>query len=468
MKTRFSSATQRLGVPLLSVAALAATGLACCPNAIAQSPPSLITPAVKEPNKHKKQAPSADPGPHPAISIPVTPLGFAPPAAFYLGDRLAQASLNFLSEDSILFTFRIPGLIEREHTPAGQNSSEDPSQEERNIRAVVLDLPSGKVTAETVWRLHDYSRYLWMLNGDHFLLRDRNLLQMGDASLHLEPFLRFPGSLRSIELDPKHQLLVANTIEPPAPESKEGASSESKPSTGPEIASTTPSGTFRLDNPADSKPENQRLLRILRMADGKVLLFTRLEGAAPHLPVDGEGFYDAIRGNGPYWLISYRTFSGADNPILQVESTCFPSLDAMAPGLVLASACTGDAGRKLIALTRDKHRLWDVATPPTWVWPLLIQSGPRLARATVNATHPIGPMTPLDREDMRGQTVQVYDLATGRVAITVPASPVLDGGGGFALSPSGNRLAVLNAGAIQIFDLPPAPPLPTEGDKPVK
>ena len=467
MKMRFPSATQRLDVRLLSVAALAATGLVCCLHGIAQAPSSLITPAVKE-SKHKKQAPPPDLGPPPGISIPVTQFGFAPPAAFYLGDRMTQASLNFLSEDSILFTFRIPGLIEREHTSAGQNSSEDSSQEERNIRAVVLSLPSGKVTAEAVWRLHDYSRYLWMLNGDHFLLRDRNLLQMGDAALHLEPFLRFPGSIKSIELDPKQQLLVANTIEPPAPEAKDGASSESKPSTGPEIASTTPSGTFRLDNPADSKPENQRLLRILRMVDGKVLLFTRLEGAAPHLPVDGEGFYDAIRGKGPYWLISYRTFSGADTPILQVESTCFPSLDAMAPGLVLASACTGDAGRKLIALTRDKHRLWDAATPPTWVWPLLVQSGPRLARATLDVTHPIGPMTPLDREDIRGQTVQVYDLATGRVAITVRTSPILDGGGGFALSPSGNRLAVLNAGAIQIFDLSPASPLPPEGDKPGK
>ena len=462
MKTRLSSATQRLGVRLLSVVALAATGLVLCPSGFSQSPSALIAPAPKE-SKHKKTTPPPDSGPHPGISIPVTPLGFAPPATFYLGDRITQVSLNFLSEDSILFTFRIPGLIEREHTSASQKSSEDSSQDERNIRAVVLSLSSGKVTAEAVWRLHDYSRYLWMLNGDHFLLRDRNLLQIGDTSLRLEPFLRFPGPLKSIELDPKQQLLVANTIEAPAPETKEGA--ESKPSTGPEIASTTPSGAFRLDTPADSKPENQRLLRILRMADGKVLLFTRLDGAAPHLPVDGEGFYDAIRGNGPNWLISYRTFSGADSPILQIESTCFPSLDALAPGLVLASACNGDAGRKLIALTRDKRRLWDVSIPPTWVWPLLVQSGPRLARATLDVTHPIGTMTPLDREDIRGQTIQVYDLATGRVALTVPASPVLDGGGGFALSPSGNRLAVLHAGAIEVFDLPPAPPLPAEGDQ---
>lgn len=461
MKTRLSSATQRLGVPLLSVVALAATGLAFCPCALGQSPSTLIAPAAKE-SKHKKHAPPPDTGPHPNISIPVTPLGFAPPALFYLGDRLAQVSLNFIDEDSLLFTFRIPGLIEREHPAASKNPAEDISHEERNIRALVLSLPSGKVTAEAIWRLHDFGRYLWMLKDHRFFLRDRNLIQTGDASLRLEPFLRFPGPVKSIDLDPRQQLLIANTIEPPAPEAKAGAQSESKPNPGSEIASTTPAGTFQMDDSSDSKPETQRLLRILRMEDGKVLLFTRLDSGSIHLPIDGEGYYDAIRGNGLNWLISYRDFSGSDNPILPVESTCYPSLDVLAPGFILASACAGDGGRRLTALTRAKHRLWEVPVPPTWVWPVLVQGGLRLARATLDVTHPIGPMTPLDREDIRGQTIQVYDLATGRVAITVPASPVLDGGGGFTLSPSGNRLAVLNAGAIQIFDLPPAPPLAPE------
>jgi hypothetical protein len=468
MKTRLPSATQWLGVPLssvlaimLSIVVIAATGLVFCPGAQCQSPSALIAPVPKE-SKHRKHAPPPDQGPHPGISIPVTPLGFAPPAPFYLGDRLAQVSLNFIDEDKLLFTFRIPGLIAREHTAAGQNSTEAFSHEERNIRAVVLSLPSGKVTAEAVWRLHDFSRYLWVLKDHRFFLRDRNLVQTGDASLHLEPFLRFPGLVKSIELDPGQQLLVANTVEPPAPEVKEGDQSESKPKPNSEVASTSSAGVFRMDDAGDSKPESQRLLRILRMEDGKVLLFTRLDHGIVHLPVDGEGYYDAIRGNGLNWLISYRDFSGSDNPILTIESICYPSLDVMAPGLVLASACATDGGRRLTALTRTKHRLWEVSTPPTWVWPVLVQEGPRLARATLNVTHPIGPSAPLDRDDIRGQNVQVYDLATGRVALTVPASPVLDGGGGFALSPSGRRLAVLNAGAIQIFDLPPAPPLAPE------
>jgi hypothetical protein len=55
--------------------------------------------------------------------------------------------------------------------------------------------------------------------------------------------------------------------------------------------------------------------------------------------------------------------------------------------------------------------------------------------------------------------VRVFDAASGNVALEAPASPPLDGGGNVAISPSGRRVAVLNAGAIQVFDLPAPPPL---------
>jgi hypothetical protein len=43
-----------------------------------------------------------------------------------------------------------------------------------------------------------------------------------------------------------------------------------------------------------------------------------------------------------------------------------------------------------------------------------------------------------------------------------PISPTFDAGGNVALSPSGRRLAVLNAGAIEVFDLPAPAPLPDD------
>jgi hypothetical protein len=67
---------------------------------------------------------------------------------------------------------------------------------------------------------------------------------------------------------------------------------------------------------------------------------------------------------------------------------------------------------------------------------------------------------PMDSEDVKEQSVTVFDAVTGNIAFVSPLSPILDAGGNVALSPSGRRIALLNAGAIQIFDLPAPPALP--------
>jgi hypothetical protein len=67
---------------------------------------------------------------------------------------------------------------------------------------------------------------------------------------------------------------------------------------------------------------------------------------------------------------------------------------------------------------------------------------------------------PMGTEDVKEQSVTVFDAATGDVAFVSPLSPMLDAGGNVAVSPSGRRVALLNAGAIQVFDLPPPPALP--------
>lgn len=85
-------------------------------------------------------------------------------------------------------------------------------------------------------------------------------------------------------------------------------------------------------------------------------------------------------------------------------------------------------------------------------------NGLRLARETLQVTHPVDTYSPLSFDDVKGQLVEVYDAITGKVELTAPASPVLDGGGNVAISPSARRVAILDAGAIQVYELPdPAP-----------
>lgn len=418
---------------------------------------SPTPPSTAKKKKNKKGEPDHV-GPVPSVSIPVAPLGFGPPAPFYLGSRVAQVSLNFLDEETLLFTFRVPGLISREHQASDPGSNEEPSvdanHDERHIRAVVLSLPSGKITAESLWRLHDLSPYLRVLNDGRFLLRDRNTVQIGDSGLHLSPYLRFPGRITSIAVDPSEQLLIANSVEPPSPADEASRTT---------IASTDPTAShIALDNPKPStQTQAQPLLRILKLDTRSVMLFSHTAGNV-RLPIDGEGYYEAARGSGDKWVIMYDDFHGSAVPILPVDSTCSPALEVVAHSTVLASGCNAQGGRSLVMMTRDKRRLWQTSTSPTQVWPVLTESanGQRLARATLEVAHPVSPGYPLDNTDIHGQLVQIYDTSTGKQVLAIPATPILDGGGNFALSPSGKRFVVLNAGDLQVYDLDAPSPLP--------
>jgi hypothetical protein len=69
---------------------------------------------------------------------------------------------------------------------------------------------------------------------------------------------------------------------------------------------------------------------------------------------------------------------------------------------------------------------------------------------------------PLDIQDIKGQLVEVYDSATGKLLLKAQANPVLDAGGNIAFSPSGRRVAILNAGAIQVYEVPTTSPTSRE------
>jgi hypothetical protein len=337
-----------------------------------------------------------------------------------LGQRYSFISLDFLDEERLLFTFRVPGLI---HRDAGEG-------EERQIRAVVLELPSGAVRAEALWTVHDRQRYLWMLGGGRFLLRDRESLELGDASLELKPYLRFSGPLLWLDVDPEQKFLVTN--------SREAAEESKKPESGSPIA-----------------------VRILRRDSGQVVLASHSRSAI-HLPITSEGYLEVTRTPNELWLLKLNLYGGGSRVLGQVESTCVPAYDFLSRRELLLSTCTLAGTGMLTAITTDGLRLWAALTSNAAIWPLVVNGagGLRMAREALAITHPVTTSTPVSQDEIKGQLVEILDAANGKVALETSASPILDGGGNVAISPSGRRVAVLSAGTIQLFELPPPPALP--------
>ncbi len=379
----------------------------------------------------------------PAFSISVEPLSFSAPGPLYLGQRNSLVSLDFLDENRLLFTFRVPGLMRREF-------AENDAGEERQIRAVVLSLPAGAVLAEALWTVHDRARYLWMLKDGHFLLRDRENLGLGDASLELKPLLRFPGPVTWLEMDPAGDYLVADSREPAAVTPKPG-----------EVPSpATASASITVDG-QKAAPQAETVVRILRRESGKVMLVSRVRSSV-HLPINSSGYLESLRASGTQWVVNLNYFSGGSKVLGRVESACSPLLEFLSDRSVLSTGCFSDGQGRLTALSADGRRLWEARTGDTAVWPLIVRSpdGSHLAREALAVSHPVSPRAPIDREDIKGQLVEVIDAANGAVALETTASPALDAGGNVAFSPSGHRVAVLNGGAIQVFELPPSAALP--------
>jgi hypothetical protein len=422
------------------------------PAQIAAPAPSTASPTIKErfligkfPDK---------PSLPPTWSIPVEPLGFSAPGAIYLGARNAMASLDFLDENRLLFTFRVSGLLRRDTTES----------DERRIRAVVLALPQGTLEAETLWTVHDRVRYLWMLSNGHFLVRDRNNLLEGDATLALKPFLDFPGPLLWLELDPAQKFMVTNSREPMAEPQKLGlVSSQGSPATdsggwvgSPSTAST--SVTSDEDSAAEEGGHPEMVVRILRRQSGEVMLISRVRSAV-HLPINSIGYLENLRSRGTQWVLNLSYFTGGSRMLGSVDSSCEPDDNFLSEHEILVASCGPGGETRLAAMSTEGRTLWVSRAPSTEVWPQLTvaPNGSRLAWSTLDVSHAVNSYAPISAEDVKEQSVTVFDAANGDIALVAPLSPILDAGGNVAISPAGRRVAVINAGAIQVFELP-APP----------
>ena len=167
---------------------------------------AVTTLAFAGDSKHKP-----DPGPPPNVRIEVAPLGYVAPSRAYLSYRYSTATLDFIDNDHLLFTFRDAGLMHR--VPGDPTDDED-----QVILAMVLDISTGKPVEQNQWRMHDRQRYLWPLHDGQFLVRQRNSLYLTDRHLELRPYLQFDNPLQAVEIGPDRKLMVVEVQKIVAPD----------------------------------------------------------------------------------------------------------------------------------------------------------------------------------------------------------------------------------------------------------
>jgi hypothetical protein len=412
------------------------------------APPIPLPPFGEGPQRKILDRYPHNPSLPPAFTIPVGPLGFSIPGENYLLRRQSLVTLDFLDEDRILFTFHVStGLIPRD-------ADDKTDGKEQRIRALVLALPGGKIESEATWTVPDRSRYLWMLKDGHFLLRGPEGLDEGNDQLKIAPYLHLPGQLLWIQMDPQQQFMITNSLEPATP----------TPSTGePALPASDPPATTSPAATADGqKPGEQSVLvsRTIKRASGEVVRVSRFPWTfqTSDWPMNAEGYVERVHERGNQWLLRLTNYAGRDRVLAHLESSCLPQYSYVSESELLVATCDQNGGWSLQAMSSSGDSLWEKKTSTNAIWPLLVMTpgGLWVARETLLLKRSVDRYKRLlDAKDLQGQMVKVFEAASGKIVLEAPLTPILDGGGNVAISPSGKRVAILNAGAIQIFQLPP-------------
>ena len=389
-------------------------------------------------------------GPKPSTRIPVEPLGFVPPSRFFMPYRIPAATLDFLDATHLLFTFHVAKLMRRE--PGDPSDDQD-----QTVRALVLSIPSGKIDSEGTWRLHDRDRYLWNLGQGHFLLRKRDTLYIGDRSLTLKDYLHPEGSLASVQLSPDAGTLVAQFANP-VPTDDDAA--DGRPAGAPTLG-PSPSGSSSDDAVTHFPVKRQQYtILVVDTHDRTAQRAGRLARAVV-LPMVEGGYLGVEQGKAKLWNIQLNPFVGESRTITTVSSTCQPTLQAVSEQAFLTESCMPYLSDHLVdAFDLHGRKLWEQVWQSRFTWGTFAYTaaGSRFAYGSVEVNHPLATLDPVDEASIVGQPVGVFSVETGKLDQVLDATPILTAGENFSLSPSGDKLAILRNGAIEVYDLgTPAP-----------
>ena len=436
-------------------------------------------------------------GPEPSLRIPLQRLGFNTISNRYLLEGATMLTVNYVDKDHLLVTFGVSRLMKRlQDCP--------PEDEDRLVKAVLLELPSAKVLAETEWRFHDLGQYLWDLGGGTFMLRQREVLTTftpldglsRGQTFELHPFLKFDRRIEAILVSASHDLLSIETVKkkPPKTEASPVLAANTSAQTS---ASSAPRGlvlhrrdqqpdpdkqaTQETPDPAPVEINLVRLVhrpseltssapeRIYAIKAGKVLAKT-----AVYLPLTTEGFLETKGATKDGVLFDFLTFTGKQIELGDFATSCTPKPSFVSPSEFVAFGCRGsDDSLDMAGFNLRGDLIWQMNFSDIHAYPSIVAAIPagRFALSrTLTISAIFGSETP-SMSQFTGQEVRVVQMYNGKQLLRVMTSPIQRAGQNFAISPDGMALAVIHDNAavknadsisealhdpaIEIYNLPP-------------
>ena len=408
--------------------------------------------------------------PVPVLSVPMTDLGYQPVSERFLLAGDTMFTLHFVDDTHLLVTFSTKGLLAR-------MPDADADDQPRNVEAVLLELPTGKVLARTTWHLRDHGQYLIPIAHGRFLLRVREKLVILAPLMHLgsgkpfeeEPFLDFKRKIGYISVSPGGDLLAIETTRAPrhkpvVPRTMPGDASAASALGG--TASPIPS-TPEPEMDASAEEPSYVEIHLIRMVKDtrpgyEDLLVAANAGlvrarALVDIPATSEGFLDISKESPTTWLFDFQGHAGKRIELAPFDTSCMPRAKFVSRSEFVAFGCRGsDEQQQMAAFNFKAEELWINAGSGRYLFPSVV-SAPDAGRFALSRTPVTGTYVDpnaLAPDQIGAQEVTVFQTHDGRSLLKLQTSPVQRAAQNFDLSPDGMSAAVIHNATVEVYRLP--------------
>ena len=401
------------------------------------------------------------------VIIPLEPLGFTLTSPHFVSPLATNFTLHFVDENHLLLTYTARTLLAR--LPDRQEDDDD-----RNVAALLLELPSGKVLAKTEWRTRDRDRFLWPLEHGRFLLRIRSRLSVIDPAgnyaaggaeraFRQEEFLDLKRPIGYVAVSPDKDLLGVETL---APRTKVKAVDADAAALAAAMASTgsagTPAAVHILGEPRRPAVEIYFFRLKMDHADGTGRMTAQSAGlvGAPtliNLPATGDGYLDMKPESAHTWDLDFVSHGGKRIELSAYDTSCAPRPYFVSRSEFIAFGCRGSDDRPELSYFNFKgEEPWLSTLSGPQVSPVVVAAPTAgrfaLSRTLVNSTS--FNLESLSASDLTSQEITVMQNHDGHQLLKLQASPIQRSGQNFDLSPEGMRFAVVRNGNIEVYPLP--------------
>lgn len=360
--------------------------------------------------------------------VPLNDLAYRPRIRrTVLGGLEDDAAIAFLGDDQIFVTFNPHPLVPRSEAQAVRSSSP------RQIRGVLVSAADERRLRVVDWLVPDQGAYLWPLDRGRVLVHVGNALVVYGRDLEEEARWEIQGSLLFVTISPSRTLILTAVKR----EKYDAA-------------------TFRRLADFVGSPE------AVQEDCDLIALNGQLEQTSSHpltqIPVQpsllDSGMVSLTQGSRSLWKVEETYWDQRGKRLAELASGCVPVLQTLPANLLFVSGCQADSRSKWYRILRgDGKTLLRGATSNGGIpeFANATPSGSVFAIGVEQAVVDVDWNTGMHIADLETMTVAVYRASDGkRVYATKVHSHAVDRRV-FALSDSGERLAVLADDSVRIY-----------------